>query len=86
MTELTLHLSDEMLERLRGEAERLNLPLDAVINTAIEVYLDDDEPTKEEILNSLRESMRDALAGRVRPAREVLAELRQEIAADGDEG
>jgi hypothetical protein len=30
--------------------------------------------------------MRDALAGRVRPARAVLAELRQEIESDADNG
>ena len=37
---------------------------------------DDDEPTTEELIEMLRESLRDVEAGRTRPARELLAELR----------
>lgn len=86
MTELTLQLPDAILERLESEAQRQKTPLSDVVLTAIERYLDDDEPTKEEILDSLRQSMQDALAGRVRPVEEILAELRQEFDFDDDNG
>ena len=37
---------------------------------------DDDEPTTEELIEMLRESLRDVEAGRTRPFDEVIAELR----------
>ena len=80
MTEITLQLPDEIVERLRHEALRLNIPLESVINTAIAHYLEDDEPDEAEILTGLRQSMID-----VRPADEVLAELKQEFDFDADE-
>ena len=45
---------------------------------------DEDEPTEEQILLSLRESMKQAPAGQSRPAREALAEIRARISADAD--
>ncbi len=47
---------------------------------------DDDEPTTEAILEHIRRSMKQALAGQTRPAREALAEIRSEIEADADTG
>jgi predicted transcriptional regulator len=85
MSELTLQLPDDVLIRLQSEAERQQVPLDDLVRAAIENYLNNDEPSKEAILESLRQSMRDALAGRVRPARAVLAELRREIGNNADE-
>jgi predicted transcriptional regulator len=84
MTEVTLKLPDELVERLRNEAQRLNMPLESVINTAIKYYLDDDEPTEEEILTGLRRSMEQVLAGDFRPAREVLDEIEGEALDDAD--
>ena len=84
MTELTLKLPDHVRARWQHEAERLGVPLDTVVNAALERYFDEDEPTKDEILSNLRQAMKDAIAGNVRPAREVLAELREEIASDAD--
>ena len=49
-------------------------------NTAIE----DDEPTTEELVEMLRESLEDVKAGRTRPARELLRELREIVAEDAD--
>ena len=43
-----------------------------------------DEPTKEKILQDIRTSMRQALDGETRPAREALNEIRRKIAADAD--
>ena len=45
---------------------------------------DDDEPTTEELIEMLRESLRDVEAGRTRPARKVMAELREMLAADAN--
>lgn len=84
MTQVILQLSDEMLQRLRDEAQRLNMPLEAVINTAITHYFEEDEPDEAEILAGLRQAMIDALAGNVRPADEVLAELIEEFDPDAD--
>ena len=84
MSELRLQLPDDVFTRLQSEAERQQVPLDDLVRAAIESYLDKDEPTKEAILESLRQSMRDALDGRVHPARAVLAELRREIENHAD--
>lgn len=48
--------------------------------------IDDDEPTSEELIEMLRESLKDVKAGRTRPAREFLRELRETLAADEDAG
>ena len=85
MSELTLQLPDDVLIRLQSEAEHQQVPVDDLVRAAIESYLNTDEPTKEAILESLRQAMRDALAGRVRPAHAVLAELRQEIGNNADD-
>lgn len=48
--------------------------------------MDDDEPTTEELVEMLHESLEDVKAGRTRPAREFLRELRATLAADDDRG
>ena len=48
--------------------------------------IDYDEPTSEELIEMLRESLEDVKAGRTRPAREFLRELRETLAADEDAG
>lgn len=45
---------------------------------------DDDEPTTEDLIEMLRESLEDVKAGRTRPAREVMRELREMLATDAD--
>jgi len=87
MADLTLHLDDEMLVRLQSEAQQRKMPLEAVVNAALEYYFeeDDDEPTKEEILETLRLSMLDALAGKGEPIEDALAELREEYGINADE-
>jgi len=82
---MILQLPHEMADRLHEAAERHHKPVDELIKEAIAVYLDDeDEPTNEEILENLREAMRDALAGRTRPAEEVMAEIRAELGLEHD--
>ena len=53
-------------------------------NQTPDELLDDDEPTTEELVEMLRESLEDVKAGRTRPAREVMHELREMLAADAD--
>ena len=56
-------------------------PLDTVVADD-----DDREPTKEEIMEDIRQGLRDVLAGkRGRPAREVLDEIDREAMVDADE-
>lgn len=85
MTELKLKLPDDIVARLQAEASRRNVSTDIIIGAALERYLDDDEPTKEEILNSLRISMQEVREGNVRPAHDVLDELEREMLDDANE-
>ena len=55
----------------------------AVAEMPDDIY-DDDEPTTEELVEGLRQSLRDVEAGRTRPAREVMAEIRKLLAADAN--
>ena len=43
----------------------------------------DDEPKKEEILASIRRGLEDVKAGRTRPARQALAEIRRKPDCNG---
>ena len=45
---------------------------------------DVDDPTTEELIDMLREALHDVEAGRTRPAREVMAEIRKMLAADAN--
>jgi predicted transcriptional regulator len=80
--DVRLKLSDEVLEYLQRESENRRVPLDDVVSDVLADYFE--EPTKEEILAGIRQSMLDVLAGNVRPADEVLAELKQEFDFDAD--
>ena len=44
----------------------------------------EEEPTKEETLEGIRRGMEDVKAGRTRPARQAIAEIRDKLAADAD--
>jgi hypothetical protein len=82
--DVKLSVSDEVMEYLRREAVNRNVPLDVVVSEVLADYFD--EPTKDEILTSLRVGMRQALAGNYRPAHEVLDEIEREMVDDADEG
>lgn len=83
MSELTLQLPDDVVTRLQSEAERQQIPVDDLVRAAIETYLDD-EPSKEDLLAGLRQSMSDALAGRTYPADDLIAALRRKHSGHGD--
>ena len=54
--------------------------------SGIDMNIDPDELTKEQLLENIRVSMRQALAGNVQPAREALAEIRSKHASNADTG
>jgi hypothetical protein len=80
--ELKLNISLALLERLEAEAKHQNLALSQVVEEALEQYLDIEDTPDEEILEDLRQALLDVRAGRTRPAREVLAEIRKELEDD----
>jgi hypothetical protein len=80
--ELKLNLPDEVLEYLQRDAKNRNIPLDDVVSEIVTEYLD--EPTEEEILEDIRQSMKDVMAGNVRSIDDVLAELKEEFDFDAD--
>ena len=82
--EFNLNLSDEVMGYLQREAGHRNISLDDVLSDVVADYFDD--PTKEEILASLKRGMEQALAGNVRPAHEVLDEIEREMGDDANKG
>jgi|GEM_PF-996959 len=85
MTQLLLNLSDDMLKQLEIEAQQRQIPIEDVVKTALDYFFVDREPTNEEILSDLRESLKDTKAGRVRQADDVFTELYQELGFDADD-
>ena len=88
--QITVRLPAELVE----EADELGLLSDEMIAKLLQSEVerrlsetDEDEDTPDEvILAHLREALSDALAGNnLRPAREVMDELRRELEADDDE-
>ena len=57
-----------------------------VQDSELDTPLDDDEPTSEELVNMLRESIKQANAGQTRPIEELLRELDEILAEDDVEG
>lgn len=82
--DVKLTLSDEIMEYLLREAENRKVSLDKVVSEVVEGYFDD--PTREELLAGLRTALLDVVAGNTHPARELLAELKEEFGDDDDEG
>lgn len=82
--DVKLTLSDEIMEYLLREAENRKVSLDKVVSEVVEAYFDD--PTREELLAGLRTALLDVVAGNTHPARELLAELKEEFGDDDDEG
>ena len=50
----------------------------------LEGPVSDEDQSDDEILESIRRGMEDVKAGRTRPARQAMAELRKKLAADAD--
>jgi len=78
--DVKLELSPEVAGYLQEEAGNRGLSLDQVVSDVLTDYFA--ELTEDEILESIRIGMRQALAGKGRPAREVLAEIEREVSRD----
>jgi hypothetical protein len=93
-TQMQITISRSLKARLEAEAARLALSLDDFIGEALENYLDetgddaddDYETPDEEILADFREAWHAAMTGQTMPARQALAELRQELGLHDDQG
>lgn len=91
--ELKQLLSDSDMTRLLTEASRQQLPLANLVREAIAAYLDDieeesdeiEDTPDEEILADFRQAWHEAMTGQTRPAREVLAEIREELGLNDDQ-
>mgnify|MGYP005853106443 CR=1 FL=1 len=83
MTTLTIEISDELFSQLKALADDAQISVNHLVNKMIHASLldENDEPTDEEIIHDIRQSLKDELAGNVRPLGEVLDELRREIFA-----
>ncbi|MCY3832131.1 MAG: hypothetical protein OXG85_03880 [Chloroflexi bacterium] len=78
--DLRLELSQEIAEYLQEEAKNRRISLAEVVSDVLPDYFA--EMTEDEILESIRIGMRQALAEQGRPAREVLAEIDRDVTGD----
>jgi len=80
MTTITIELTDDVIQKLQARADNQQMPLKDYIQLALaDVIIDDDEPTKEDVLNAIREGILSVMKGDFgRPAHEVLDELENE--------
>ena len=78
--DIKLEISQDIAGYLLEEARNREISLDQVVSDILADYFA--ELTEDQILESIRIGMRQALAGQGRPAREVLAEVEQEVTGD----
>lgn len=86
MVTIQIELADALMARLQAKAQADDVHIGVLIEEAIEIYLDEtaDDPTKAEILASIRDGMLQALHGEGRPAHDVLDELEAETEEDAN--
>ncbi len=78
--DIKLEISQDIAGYLLEESRNREISLDQVVSDILADYFA--ELTEDQILESIRTGMRQALAGQGRPAREVLAEVEQEVTGD----
>ncbi len=78
--DIKLETSQDIAGYLLEEARNREISLDQVVSDILADYFA--ELTEDQILESIRIGMRQALAGQGRPAREALAEVEQEVTGD----
>ncbi|MDE2750362.1 MAG: hypothetical protein OXI34_15500 [Chloroflexota bacterium] len=78
--DLKLEISQEIAGYLQAEAKNRGISLSEVVSDILADYYA--ELTEDQILESIRIGMRQALAGQGRPAREVLAEVERDVTGD----
>ena len=80
---VSLDLSSEVLQYLQEEARDRRVPVDQVVGDVLADYFD--ETSEDEILESVRVGLQQALAGNYRPAIEALDEIDREHLTDADD-
>lgn len=77
MTSITIELPDDIIQKLQARTDDQQIALkDYILSALTETVIDDDEPTKEDILNAIREGILSVMKGDFgRPAHEMLDEL-----------
>lgn len=78
--DIKLEIPQDVAGYLQEEARNRGISLDQVVSDVLTDYFA--EQTEDQILDSIRIGMRQALAGQGQPAREVLAEVEQEVTGD----
>lgn len=82
--DVKLNISDEVITHLQRAAQKRNVSLDEVVSEVLTDYFE--EPTREELLAGLRQSLIDVATGNTQPADTLLAELKNELGDDADAG
>lgn len=80
---VSIDLSSDVLECLQKEALDRQVPVDQVVGDVLADYFDD--MSEDEILESVRKGLEQALAGNYRPAVEALDEIEREHVTDADD-
>ena len=80
---VSVDLSSEVLECLQKEALDRQVPVGRVVGDVLADYFDG--MSEDEILESVRKGLQQALAGNYRPATEALDEIDREHIADADD-
>ena len=77
MTSITIELPDDIIQKLQARADDQQIALnDYILSALTDTIIDDDEPTKEDILNAIRQGILSVMKGDFgHPAHEVLDEL-----------
>jgi len=80
MTSITIDLPDDIIQKLQARADHQQVALkDYILSALTETVIDDDEPTDEEILATLKEAFLEAIRGDMGlPADEALKDMMEE--------
>jgi metal-responsive CopG/Arc/MetJ family transcriptional regulator len=87
MSILSIEIPDELLQRLEALAREHSTSLDELVQATLLDLIheeEDDEPSKEEILQNMKASLKEALSGKAPDALDAIAELRRELDEDAD--
>lgn len=89
LTALQQILTNDTVERLQAESVRLQIPLNTLVQEAVEEYLDLLEETPEDtpdekIIADFKQAWHEAMTGQTVPAREALAAIRKANREHGD--
>lgn len=78
---MTITISPELEVRLRERASQEGMEVDAIAETLLAAALEWNEREYAEAVEGIRRGLEAGAAGRVRPAAEVFADMRRQIAS-----